>query len=287
MEVETYIDGDILPYRVGFVTQRKIYSLVSEGYHSAPVLVTKSKTLVNKYVKACPDLLVHEADFIEQPLQALATLQLAIKNIVQGCRGNGKRFKVVLSGPTNFRDEVATIQPYKGNRVDFEKPYYFDMLRNWLMEMPYTIVSEHEEADDVLSRACLAGHTIATIDKDLNNTPGTHYNINKKELYYVGPDEARRNFYTQFLVGDTADHIPGIKGIGPKKAELIFEGCKEEIDYENKLMPIFKKEYGGRWFGAMTEIGRLLWMRREENEMWHPVMGSHHVACGGDDDDGE
>jgi hypothetical protein len=285
MEAATYIDGDILPYRVGFVTERMIYCLVSEGAHSAPVLVTKSKLLVNKYLKKNPDLLVHTSFFTEEPMQAIATLQLMIKNIIQGCRGQGKRFVVCMSGTSNFRDRVATIQPYKGNRVGFEKPYHFDMLREWLMDKPYTIVSEDEEADDLLSRALLEGHTIATIDKDLNNTPGTHYNLNSKQLYEVSEDEARRNFYTQFLVGDTADHIPGIKGIGPKKAEKLFEECDDAIDYENVLMPIFKKEYGGRWFEALTEVGRLLWMRREENEMWHPVMGSHMLHT--EDDDGD
>ena len=281
MEVETYIDGDILPYRVGFVTQRKIYSLVSEGYHSAPVLVTKSKLLVNKFLKRDPDLLVHEADFVESQMQALATLQLAIKNIVQGCKGHGKRFKVVLSGPTNFRDEVATIQPYKGNRKDFVKPYHFDYLRDWLLGMPYTIVSEHEEADDVLSRACLAGHTIATIDKDLNNTPGTHYNINKKELYYVDHEEAMRNFYTQFLVGDTADNIPGIKGVGPAKAKAALLGCETPLQYEQALHYFYHRTYGSDWWRAMEEVGQLLWMRREENEMWHPVIGQSFAVHGG------
>ncbi len=273
MDKEVYIDGDILPYRVGFVTQRTLYSVEAEGVHSCtPVLFTKSKAKVNKFVKADPDLLVHEYFYVEQPMQAISTLQLMIKNIVQGCRGNGKRFKVVLSGPTNFRNDVATIQPYKGNRKDFVKPVHFDLLRDWLAGMPYTIFSDNEEADDVLSRACLAGHTIATIDKDLNNTPGTHYNLNTGNLYEVSEEEAMHNFYMQTLVGDTADNIPGIRGIGPAKASKALAGCTTPAEYEDVILSIYSDHYEDA-VAALTEVGQLLWMRREEGEMWEPEAG--------------
>ena len=264
---EVYLDGDLLPYRVGFVTQRTMYQLDSEGEHTSPVLYTKSKREVNKYLKHSPNLMVTEGFYVESEHEAVITLKLMIQNILRGCNGVNRRFKVVLSGPTNFRDDIATIQPYKGNRKDFVKPYHFDMLRNWLKSMPYVIISDHEEADDVLSRALLEGHTIATIDKDLNNTPGTHYNLNSGKLYEVTEAEAMHNFYMQMLVGDTADHIPGIKGIGPKKAEKILDGCTVAGGYERAIFAIYYEHYSNPR-AAMTEVGQLLWMRREVDEMW-------------------
>ena len=275
-----YIDGDILPYRVGFATQHTVYYCESEGQHSGLRWITRSKAVVNKLLKVEPTALVSELFFVESEFQAVMTLKLMIQSIVQG--SGRKAFKVIMSGEDNFRTNIATIQPYKGNRVGTEKPVHWQMLRDWLLDKPYTIVSDNEEADDVLSRACLRGCTIATIDKDLDNTPGLHYNFVKKTKYYVDPKEAMKNFYRQMLVGDKADHIPGIKGIGPVKADRILDDCRDEVDYERAIKPHYYKTYGAYgWKNAMTEVGQLLWMRREEGEMWLPsILGGEMYKRG-------
>jgi hypothetical protein len=268
MEQTAYIDGDILPYKVGFATQRMIYLLDVEGEHSCShLLVTKSKAKVTKFLKATPDLLVTTLFFIEEPLQAINTLKLSLNGIVKG--SGCKAFKVVLSGKDNFREQVATIQKYKGNRDGSEKPYHWQLLRDWLAEKSYTIISEGEEADDVLSKAMMQGHVGCTIDKDLNNTPGDHYNFNKQEKYHVTEEEAMHNFYTQCLTGDTADHIPGVKGIGPAKAKKLLSGCITKEDYESCVRRAYKGAYVHP-VEALTEIGQLLWMRRKEGEVWLP-----------------
>jgi len=272
MEKELYIDGDILPYRVGFATQRTIYVLDLEGEHTcSPFLITRSKRQVTKYVKENPGVLVHEYFYVEEPIQAINTLKLMIQSIVKG--SGCHRFKVVVSGPTNYREEIATIQKYKGNRDGSEKPVHWQMLRDWLETMPYTIVTDNEEADDVLSRAMMAGHVGASIDKDLNNTPGTHYNFVKGEIYEVSDEQASRNFYTQCLTGDTADHIPGIRGIGPAKAAKLLTGKNDVASMERTVLEEYAKHYDDP-VAALTEVGQLLWMRRKENEMWKPVTSS-------------
>jgi DNA polymerase-1 len=184
-------------------------------------------------------------------------------NIVRGSKC--PLFKVVLSGKDNFRERIATIKPYKENRKGQDKPHHFNLLRDWLLEKPYTIVSVDEEADDVISRAMIAGHVGASPDKDLNNTPGSHYNFRTGELYEVSEAEARRNFYTQMLVGDTADNIPGIKGVGPKTAAKLLLNCKIEMDYEGVIYREYNKIYPDPT-AAMNEVGQLLWMSRVEGE---------------------
>lgn len=263
-----YIDGDILPYKIGFATQRIVYQLDQRGWHSvSPILVTSSKRQVNKYLKLNPDLLVTEYFYVEEPIQVINTVKLAIQNIVKGSKCLS--FKVIVSGDTNFRDNIATIQPYKGNREGSEKPVHFKLIRDWLIDKSYTILSDNEEADDVLSRVLLEGHVCATIDKDLNNTPGLHYNFNKNELYNVTEEQATINFYKQILTGDTADNIPGIKGIGPVKADNIITSCEDVEEMEYKILSIYEKVYSNP-VEAMIEVGQLLWMRREINEMWYP-----------------
>ena len=224
-----YIDGDILLYKVGFSVEDRGTGRV-------------------------------ESDFA-----TIVTMKLAILNV---CRAiDYPSFAVVISGENNFREKVATIQPYKGNRSDKAKPIQYQLLRDWVLSRPYTILAEGEEADDVLSIACMQGATIATIDKDLDNTPGWHYNWNKNLVYEVTEEEALRNFYTQCLTGDTADNIPGVRGIGPVKAKKLLEGCSTPKEYEDAIL----KAYEGKYEDprkALTEIGQLLWMRREVGEMW-------------------
>lgn len=270
METEVYIDGDILPYKVGFKTQRMLYRLDLEGLHTcSPFLITSSKREVSRVMNKVPNLIVSWAFFVEEPLQALETLKRSIQNIVKGSQCN--RFKVVLSGDTNFREDIATIQKYKGNRDDSVKPHHFEYLRDWLKEMPYTIISDNEEADDVLSKAMMQGHVGATIDKDLNNTPGLHYNFNTNERYEVDALTASYNFYRQMLVGDRADNIPGIKGVGAVTAHKLLTDCKTANEMEDVIYEKYEEVYE-KPIEAMTEVGRLLWMRRVDNEMWTPTL---------------
>jgi len=270
-----FIDGDILPYQIGFATQITVYQLEQEGLHSSPVLLTTKKREVNKYLKHSPDLRVTEFFYAEEPIQVIQTLKLHIQNIVTGSKCD--QFTVILSGKDNFRTSIATIQPYKGNRVGSIKPVHFKLIRDWLLDKPYTVVTKGEEADDMLSRAMVQGYVSATLDKDLDNTPGHHYNFNKKELYYVTEDQAIKNFYTQTLVGDKADNIPGIKGIGSKTAAKILAGATTEEELELRVLQEYEKVYEDP-IGALTEVGQLLWMRRKEDEVWYPVTNTPWLA---------
>jgi hypothetical protein len=221
----------------------------------------------NMYLKIDPNILVSEIFLVEDPAQALATLKLNLSNIITGSKCD--IFKVILSGKENFRNRIATIKPYKENRKGFEKPVHFKMLREWLSQRPYTIFSVDEEADDVISKGMIQGHLGATIDKDLNNTPGWHYNFNNNEVYYVDDDTAIRNFYKQMLTGDRADNIPGIRGIGPKTADKLIDPCRDTKEMEEKIFEAYDKVYPNP-YAAMVEVGQLLWMRRADEEWWHP-----------------
>lgn len=272
-----YIDGDNLPYRIGFATQRTIYVLDVEGEATvSPLLVTTSKRKVNKFLKNSPDLLMTELYYVEDFIQALNTLKLTIQGIVQG--SGCKSFRIVLTDEgSNFRNSIATIQPYKGNREGMEKPHHWAALREWLESMPYTIVAVGEEADDFVSRAMIHGYVGASNDKDLDNTPGWHYNFIKGEKYYVDENTAIRNFYTQCLTGDSTDHIPGIPKVGPVTAEKILSGRKDAHGMEAAVLEAYVNRMGlseEEALARLTEVGQLLWMRREEDEVWQPLTAA-------------
>ena len=90
------------------------------------------------------------------------------------------------------------------------------------------------EADDLVAiwaseaRANEDAYVVVGIDKDLKQIPGNHYNFVKKEHVFIDDDQAHLLLMTQCLTGDNSDNIPGIKGIGPKKAEKILAGIPLE-----------------------------------------------------------
>ena len=81
-------------------------------------------------------------------------------------------------------------------------------------------------------------------DKDLDQIPGWHYNWYHDKMYHVEPHQANRFLACQCLAGDMTDNIPGVKGIGPKKAELILGGPKGMSGYlENVVEAYLEKGY--------------------------------------------
>jgi hypothetical protein len=174
-------------------------------------------------------------------------------------------YRAWITGKTNFRFEVATTVPYKGNRKDAPKPRHYDALRKHLMKLGAKM-SENEEADDSVGIASTEGnYWIVHVDKDLDQLPGWHYNPVKDEEYYVTEFEGLYSFYKQILTGDRVDNIEGIRGIGPVKADKILKDCTTE----EELYAACIKAYDGNT-DRVLENGKLLWLRREPNQMWQP-----------------
>ncbi len=169
----------------------------------------------------------------------------------------------------NFRENLAVTAVYKGNRPA-AKPIHYDDIRNYLMDTYGFQVAEGQEADDAIGIACCndPGNTvIVTIDKDLDMIPGDHYNFVKRIRYNVSNWAAIVWFYTQILTGDRVDNIIGLKGIGPVKAANILKDCLTEADLYSKVV----EAYEGN-IERVVENARLLWIRRQENQVWQPPI---------------
>lgn len=173
-------------------------------------------------------------------------------------------WEVFLTGKGNFRNEIAVTIPYKGNRKDVEKPGHLDILRNYLVTAWSATTSEGEEADDLIAiRATELGDEgiIVSLDKDFDQVQGWHYNFVKQKKYYVSAEEGQRFFYKQMLMGDKADNIVGIRGVGPVKAEKMLA----KATTEKELYAVCLEALGAE---RVLENGRLLWLRREVGQMW-------------------
>ena len=172
-----------------------------------------------------------------------------------------------LTGKGNFRHDVAVTLPYKGNRKDKAKPVHYEAIRKHMVDKWDAIVTDGMEADDKLA---IRQHelteefkhkdnsVIVTLDKDLDQVIGWHYNFVKKEMYYMEQDEADLRFFKQFLTGDRIDNIQGVHGIGDKKSQKLLE------DLSNKERWDCVVEHLG--LDRAIENGHLLYMLRSDDD---------------------
>lgn len=197
--------------------------------------------------------------------------------------------KIFLTGKGNFREKIATIQPYKGNR-DTPKPFHYNNLRAYMVGVLGAEMVEGMEADDALSLAQREDTIICSRDKDLMQVPGWHYSWECGKQPSFGPffvegygeislDDKRKLkgygnkfFLAQCLLGDRTDNILGIPKCG---AVAAFELLGHTTTYEEGLEAVrgaYKGFYGDDGDMYLLENGQLLWMTRELNEHGEPVL---------------
>ena len=194
---------------------------------------------------------------------------------------------------SNFRNDLATILPYKGNRVGRDKPAKHAMLREYLMEQyPNRVelifgmeaddalsINQYQSESQVLPEECdpqdeLTETIICTIDKDLEMCAGWHYKWSKgstveTEPFFVTEIEGLRFFYKQLLTGDMTDNIKGLFGVGKTSALLKkLDDMEEEQDMFLHVQEQYVKRFGNYADQFMLETGRLLWMLQDKEKMW-------------------
>ena len=173
-----------------------------------------------------------------------------------------------LTGKGNFRNEVAVTAPYKGTRKA-DKPYHFGLLREYMQKSWGFIEVEGIEADDKLGIEAYKHDPeetiIVSLDKDLDMIRGNHYNFVREEQYVITEEQAIRNFYLQMLTGDKVDNIIGLAGIGPVKSKKMLADCKTEKEMYDVVLAAYDNN-----LDRVVENGRLLWILREEGQVWQP-----------------
>lgn len=216
--------------------------------------------------------------------QAVSRMDHRIDKIITA--SDSETYQLYLTGKGNFRIDLATILPYKGNRKNKEKGRWHHVLRHELRHNWGAELSEGCEADDSMSKIqwqlWLKGDfstVICTRDKDLDNVPGWHYGWEagkqkEKPLWFQDIVSATRWFYTQLILGDSVDNILGIFGMGPKSAvvgHLKLAGTERE--FYGLVFKIYQDRFGSYAEQFLLENGRLLWMQQHEDQLWEAPVG--------------
>ncbi|MGL5015035.1 MAG: hypothetical protein ACRC6V_12205 [Bacteroidales bacterium] len=260
------VDGDIYRYQFGSVEMAHPF-------------------LVGEFVPASSDYVRHLVD-------------ASIREVLEATGADD--YIIAISGKGNFRTEVASLQPYKGNRnPNLTRPYHYETVGNHILDSHPHVVVDGMEADDWLGieqRKAPHETCIASRDKDLLGVMGYHYRFacgNAQPaipIHWVSEHEATGFFFYQMLIGDNTDNIPGCgkkelvkwgktkipcyngtilevphwmprrKGVGAKAAIKLLADCIDFQDMYEIIAPQYKKVYGDDWEAAMLENARLLYI---------------------------
>ena len=280
--MKALIDGDVIVYVCGFASDKTMYTC-PDGHQQQYKKDANAHCDANSLDKKA----ITKAVTAEPVEHCLHSVKLFLKDIIASV--DGTDHQVFLSGKGNFRDELYS--EYKANRDRSVKPLHYDAIREYLINVWHADEVVGVEADDALGWAqykeILATKgsiedtetVICTIDKDLNQIPGWHYNWQldggKGTMYMTTPEESLHYFFLQWLTGDSADNIPGIPKVGEKTARKILEPLVNvnatAKEYYDEIIRQYKN--AGKGSAWANIIGDLLWMQRNPSETWSIHLG--------------
>lgn len=226
------------------------------------------------------DLLVYRIGFTTQDVDegiAKYRLQELVDRIMQECECKEAYFYITSTDKSNFRFKL--FPDYKAQRKDREKPIHYDFIRNLLVSDYMAEVVYGIEADDRLGIELTKdpeNQVLVSIDKDLDQIPGWHYNFVKQRMYKMDELEAWRSFYFQCLVGDkSTDNIDGCPKIGEVKATRSLEGCESEKEmFETVALKYLNAYYDPETAAEKLWLaGQLLWIQKLPDQPWTRPSG--------------
>ena len=158
---------------------------------------------------------------------------------------NAEDMIIALSSPISFRKTLAPT--YKENRMFREPLLAYKTLREFIKKSYASQELSGLEGDDVLGILATSPEQkdtiIISLDKDLKQIPGKHYNIDKPDqgITEVTSHQATLFFYTQVLTGDTTDGYAGCPGVGPKGAAKILDGVTSHKEAWYRIVQTYEK----------------------------------------------
>ncbi len=201
--------------------------------------------------------------------------------------------RLFLTGKDNFREKIAKKAIYKGNRDKLAKPWHYNNIKAYLIGCYDAEVVDGMEADDMMCilQTALDNTIICTRDKDLRQCPGWHFGwelgnqprfgpklVDEIGEIFLCPDKKKisgwgsKFFYSQLITGDRVDNIPGLPRKGPVEAFKLLANTTTHEEMEKAVIEAYKAVYGDTWREELLEQGQLLWMVRDFDEEWKPVM---------------
>jgi len=259
------IDADVIVYKCAHVCQKELPMVIDDG------TVERTKFYF-------PQTLGYQ--LIDMTIEAVRD------------RLSPSKVTVVLSPQDkqlNYRTHVKhASRTYKGKRK--ERPFFYPHMRSYIINNYSAIVADKDEADDEIGRMVYSDYmhavesgedaqvVVCSIDKDFKQFPGYFFDMGTNNTTYSdyfgyltydskqGIDGRGFLFFcAQMLMGDTADNILGVPGVGPKKSyELLHDADTYREAWKRVIDKYKQKNIPDREIQANAT---LLWITHEENRL--------------------
>jgi 5'-3' exonuclease len=290
------IDGDIPIYKCAFSAESNMSYFETDGKRIPVENIREARKLQK------------DSDIIKET--RIAPQSVAIDNL----EGMINRIKskvphkeciIVLSTSkkdVNKRTRIARQMPYKADRPP--KPFHYAALRKHIIEELGAIEVEEGEADDYLGHMQTDKSVIASIDKDLLQIPGDHFNVDSNELITVSElgqlalDENNKLtgdgfkwFCAQCLLGDRTDAIQGIPYLRQAKVYQILTGAKTEKDCWERVVKeyksnvrvptyyeFFEPDSESSRMRYLKEMAQLVWIAHSEQDYYLPHINNERIV---------
>ena len=186
-----------------------------------------------------------------------------------------KSVELYFSSGLTFRHKLK--DTYKSNRKTMRYPEGLEWLKSELIKSYSGAVCDGIEADDMvvyLKRREPKKYKLCAVDKDvLNSVPGKHFDYFYKRMHWIETDiqTATKWPYLQTLMGDPADNIPGLRGIGVKTAEKLLKECILPCECWNVVVEKYIEK--GESIKHAIETMRLVNMHQwngKSIDLWNP-----------------
>lgn len=189
---------------------------------------------------------------------------------------------------SNFRYDIY--DKYKANRSKSksERPdWFFDLKSEIVNDYKGCTFAEYCEADDMIriwayqiekqlwenwnleygfiDDSYSKNYIVISVDKDLDCIEGKHYNPRKDLVYTIHEEDANYNYWKQIIMGDSTDNIPGVPGIGPKKAEKLLLEDPPAV----AACKAYEKHYGEEGYNYLLANGKLIHILRTPTDYFH------------------
>jgi len=231
------------------------------------------------------DLILYRVGFTTEDIDESDIVANRIDGLVQDTIINAigaDDYCLYFTDGKNFRFDVY--DKYKESRKNKPKPRHYDWIKAYLKENYIWESDPYYEADDLLGINQTEDTVICSIDKDLLQIKGHHFNFVNGQHNFVTPEQGHLWFCKQLLMGDNTDDIPGVPLItkhgisnrlcfGEKTCSKYLDGREDPLQ---EVVNIYKKVYKDQdWNKEINLRGSLVHIRTDYITDATPVWNYH------------